>query len=208
MPRSVPRPHVRQRRRWRRGATAALCAAALFAAGCQDAPPAPVFANLSFAHLGVFNLDVATIEVVAAYDPPVHPPNVDHLFPVPPLQAAQRWADDRLAAVGVSGAAIFTVNNASVIETRLVPGAGIRGVVTIDQSERYDALLSVQLMIQRNGVSRAVTAAKVNHSRTVDENITLNQREEVWFAMTETLLRELNAQLERDIPEYLGDYLR
>ena len=188
--------------------TGALCAVALALAGCQDAPPRAVFADLSFAHMGAFNLDVAAIEIVPAYLPPARSPNVEHLFPVSPLEAAERWARDRLVTAGTSGTARFTITDASVIETRLTPQAGVRGAFTIDQSERYDAVLSVQLSIEREGVTRAVTAANVNHARTVAENITLNQRDAVWFAMTETLLSELNAQLENDIPVYLSDFLR
>ena len=207
MPRSASNRAIRRPHRRRLAAAAAFCAA-LTIAGCQDAAQAPVLADLSFAHLGVFNLDVAAIEIVAAYQPPARSPNVDHLFRIPPHEAARRWARDRLTAVGADGTATFTISNASVIETRLTPGAGIRGAFTFDQSERYDALLSVQLVIERVGVGRAITATNVTHSRTVAENITLVRRDEVWFAMTETLLRELNAQLERDIPFYLGDYLR
>ena len=40
------------------------------------------------------------------------------------------------------------------------------------------------------------------------ENLTLNEREEVWFEMVEALMADLNAELEANIQEHLGRFLR
>jgi hypothetical protein len=176
--------------------------------GCQEAPQREAFADLTFAHLGTIALDVAVVDVVRAYDPPMARPHVEHLFPVTPMAAAEHWAHDRLRAAGTTGRAVFTVREASVVESRLPQTGGLRGAFTTEQSERYDAVLSVQLAVEKGGVTRAVTAANVQRARTVPENITLNEREEAWFAMTESLLADMDAQLATGVQTYLADYVR
>ncbi|MBL6936164.1 MAG: hypothetical protein ISR48_12220, partial [Alphaproteobacteria bacterium] len=44
-------------------------------------------------------------------------------------------------------------------------------------------------------------------TQTVAEDSTLDERERVWFAMTEALMKELNATLEANIPKHLGKFL-
>ncbi len=44
--------------------------------------------------------------------------------------------------------------------------------------------------------------------RTVPENITLNQREQVWFELTEDVMRDLDAELQRTILRYLARFVR
>jgi hypothetical protein len=42
----------------------------------------------------------------------------------------------------------------------------------------------------------------------VAADATLNDRERVWFNMTEQAMADLNASLEKSIPQYLRTYLR
>ena len=65
----------------------------------------------------------------------------------------------------------------------------------------------LQIVDANNRVSATVDAA-ATRSRTVAADTTLNDRERVWFSMTEQAMRDLNATLEKNIPLYLGAYLR
>ena len=123
-----------------------IVAAALLLAACSDAPPPTNFPRLTYAHLGAFALDVSEIEIVDAYQPTFRSPHVDHLMPVAPAAAARQWARDRLKTAGSSGRrAVFTIDDGAVTETTLQRKTGVRGVLTVDQSERYDAVLAVRL---------------------------------------------------------------
>ena len=193
---------VIMRRNW-------IVAAVFLLAACTD-PPAAKFPQLSYGHLGAFALDVSEIEIVDAFQSTPIPPNVEHLMPVAPAAAARRWAKDRLKSVGSSGRrAVFTIENGAVTSTSLNRESGIRGVLTVDQSERYDAVLAVRLEIfDINGGRLGVAKAEARRSRSVPENITLNARDKIWFSMTESLTQDLNGELERAIPQFLDRFLR
>jgi hypothetical protein len=179
-------------------------------AACSGAPPPTKFPQLTYAQHGVFTLDVSEVEINDAYQPTLRSPSVDHLMPVSPAAAARQWARDRLRASGSSGRrAVFTIDEGAVTEKTLRRQSGLRGVLTVEQSERYDAVVAVRLEIfDPAGRQVAVAKANARRSRSVPEDITLNAREKVWFSITERLIDDLNAELERAIPQFLGQYLR
>ena len=178
-------------------------------AGCETPVPKPVFPDLTYGHLPQIRLKVARIEVVPAYVSPAKKPNVEHLFPVVPAVAAARWLRDRLRAVGGRGFVRATVLQGGVVEVPLEKTTGLTGLFTIDQSERYDAVLEVRIQIFReDGSEAAMVSSRAERSRTVAEDITPYAREKIWFAMTEAMLNDLNAQLERQIRTHFTLYLR
>ena len=177
-------------------------------ASCQVTAPILVFPELTFQHLKSLSLNVAKLETVSSYKPPMSAPNVDHLFHISPAGALGRWAEDRLRAVGKNGLARFTILEASVTETKLDTKKGVIGAFTKDQSERYDAILEAKLEIFDNtGLSIGFARARATRSVTVGEASSVNQRELAWFSLTENLVRELNAELETNISMYLSAWL-
>ena len=176
--------------------------------GCATPPPARNLDRISYSERPPIRLDVREIEIQRAYQPPSAAPNVDHLFPVPPAAGAQLWAADRLKAAGPSRRARFIVREAPVIEIPLARSGGLTGSFTIQQSERYEARLVTELQIlAEDGRVEASVRAEVTHHRTVPENLTLNERVEVWHQMTQALLDEMDRQLEATIKEALYSYL-
>ncbi len=188
-----------------------LLLAAFSLAGCNTPPTREPFPRLTYVHLAPYNLAVSRVEIVNAYRPPLTPPHVEQNFPVSPAATAAQWAHDRLKAVGGAARAVYTVLRADALETHLEgdQGSGLFGDFTIPQSERYDLNITVRLQIldANNRVMGSVDAA-ATRSRTVAADATLNDRERVWFNMTEQAMADLNASLEKSIPEYLRAYLR
>lgn len=185
---------------------AALCAGL---AACESAAPRQQFPELTFEHLPKLDLDVARIEIVHAYQAPGARPNVEHLFPVTPAAIAERWARQRLRAVGAGGSVRATVVQAAVIEVPLQRTTGLRGAFTTDQSERYEGVLEMKIELTASGGrARAAVTARTELSLTVPENISLNKREKLWFRMTEEMANQLNVLLEREIKKYFKAYLR
>ena len=183
----------------------------MFLAACQPAPTLTVFPDPTYGHLGQIRLDVGTLDIVEAYRPPFAAPNVEHVFPVPPMVAARAWARDRLAAAGIaaSGRAVFTIREASVVETRLSTTGGVRGAFTVDQAHRYDAVLTVGLeILGPGGGQRGTVNVTARRSQTAPEDITLDGRDRLWFAMTEALIADMNRELEARIGAVLGPFLR
>lgn len=187
-------------------AAAAAVLAGLLAA-CSMDDPSNRFAQLTYQHLPDINLDVAEIQIEQAYVTPGQPPNVDHLFPVQPKDAAVRWAQDRLVARGDRLAFRYIVREASAVETALPVSGGITGMVTTDQSERYELHLVVEMQILDGRQIQGTAKAEARRSLTVAEDSSLKEREEVWYRLTEQTMRDLDQQLEQTIREAFFPYI-
>jgi len=193
----------------RRHFTSLLLASAALAA-CSSPPPRPRFPELTYGHLGLFTFDVERIEIVSEYKASFGSPNVEHMFPTPPEQTLRRWAQDRLAATGKPGRyARFVIQDAKVTESQLPRTAGVRGAFTTDQTQRYDGTLSAVLEIREERANyRAGTAsAWATRARTVPEGITINDREKVWFDLVESMMNDINAELDRQIRANLAQFV-
>ncbi len=175
---------------------------------CQTSGPGTL-PDLTFAHLDPIGLAVGEVRVLQKHSPATADPFVDHLFAIPPAIAANRWGRDRLKAQGGAGRAIFTILEGPVREHRLKATLGVRGVFTKDQTERYEARLSAKLEIfDGHGLSVGNATATVTRIRTIAEDVTLNERERLWFDMTEVMMRDFNAEMEKQIRTHLGSWLR
>lgn len=187
---------------------AAASAALGLLAGCETQVPRSDFPELAYSQLPPINLSVARIDVIQQYHPPGKKPNVEHLFPVVPALAAERWARDRLKAVGADGVARVTVVYAGVVEVPLKRMGGIEGAFTTEQSERYDGAIEIKIeILTGDGRMAASVSSRAERRRTVPEDITLLGREKVWFEMTEAMMNDLNASLDRQIKENFGRWL-
>jgi hypothetical protein len=178
-------------------------------AACETAPLPPPIPQLTYSHLAPIEIAAARIEIVEDYKPPLRTPNVEHRFPTPPAQAVRQWVKDRLRAVGDEGVLRVVIRDASVIETELEKTGGVRGAFTNDQSERYDARLEVVVEVRSvRGFQDAFASAIATRSRTVAEDISLYDRELVFFDMTKALMEDLNAELEKNIEQFLARFIR
>lgn len=175
---------------------------------CETPVQRPTYAELTFTHKEPIYLDVAEIKIVKAYQPSNAAPHVEMEFPVSPLNTAARWAEDRLKAVGVSGVATVTITEASAVETELEQEGGLTGALTTEQSERYDATLAMALEIFDPNGSNGNTFAEVKRSTTVPEDASLNDRERIWYTLTEKLANDLDKRMSEDIRKHLSIFVR
>ena len=188
----------------------AILVVAVALTACETPDPAPQYPDITFGHLATIKLDVGAVDYIQAYVPPAMSPNVEHLFPIRISQVARRWADERLEPVGViSRIARVTLLNAAVIGSALETTQGIKGAFTIDQAARYDATVEILIeIVNSQGVVEGQVRASAERSRTAPENITLNDRDQLWFELTEAVMRDLDKQLEATIRQYLAKYIR
>ncbi|HAA93831.1 MAG TPA: hypothetical protein DCS82_12410 [Rhodospirillaceae bacterium] len=178
-------------------------------AACETLPETASPEPITFTSLPPISLDVARIEIQRVYRPPLKLPNVEHEMPVTLLDTADRWAKERLRAVGRYGTARVTIDRASVIETKLKKTGGIRGAFTTDQAERYDATLVIAIEAWGGtGKGSAVARTTVKSTRTVAEDASLADRERVWHDMVATVLAEMNTAFEARIRRHLGAYVK
>lgn len=186
-----------------------LTAGMLMLTACETTVQKPAYPQISFAHLPKIPIDVARVEVENRYTPPAARPNVEHLFPVSPSASALNWGRDRLQPVGTSGVARVILRRASVVEVPLKRTTGVQGVFTTDQAERYDAVMDMAVeILDESGNVRATIESTAKRSRSVPENISLNDRDKVWFEMTENLMSDLNQSLETQLRQHMANYIR
>jgi hypothetical protein len=177
-------------------------------AACNSEPPPAALPDLTFVNLPKILIDVAAIEIKDDYSPTFAPPNVEHKMPVPPAAAARRWAQDRLVAVGRSGRAVVTIRDAHVSETLLPRSTGLSSTFTTQQGARYDGVIdmTVEIMGDR-GFQTAAAQGRAVRSQTTPENISPNRLDEVWYEMVETMMKDINAQLERNMRQFMGRFV-
>ncbi len=183
--------------------------ATLAVTACQNTkPPMQKLPDISFANQRPFQLDVGQLEIVSEYTAPGRSPNIEHLMPVSPETAAQRWAQDRLRPMGRAGLARVVIRDAKVVEVPLAIDKGLTGSFKTEQETRYDAKLevAVQILDARHMII-GETVASANRSRTVAEGITLNQRDRILYDISEGLAKDIDEQMSQLIRNYLGRWL-
>jgi len=190
-------------------ALASILAVVFLLTGCATEVQKPGFSQITFAHLQPISLNVARIEVENRYVSPATRPNVEHEFPVSPAAVASNWGRDRLRAVGQSGVARVVVRRASVVEVPLKRTTGVTGAFTRDQSERYDAIIDMMVELRdADGNVRVTAESTAKRSRSVSENVSLIEREKIWFEMTETMMSDLNTALENQVRIHMKEWIR
>lgn len=177
-------------------------------AGCSNKPPPDVFPELSWTHMAPIKLNVARIEVVKQYMPSQQPPHVETLAPRTLIDSADRWARDRLQAVGNQGYARFVITDASIVQTQLPIQKGLSYSFTNQQDKRYDGHVAVRLEIHdaQGGVGGQVAAEAAN-SRSVPQDVSDHERKEAWYLIVQGAMLDLNAELERNINTHLRQFV-
>lgn len=185
-------------------ALAATVALGLLAACTTPAtvpPPA-----ISFKDKPPIRLDVAAVNIVPEYVPPRRDPNIEHVMPLSPQIGVERWVEDRLLTEGSSGTANVIIRRASVVEQALPRTGGLRGVVEVEQSERYTAQLEVEVTIEKGAQSGRAETSLVR-STTVPENAALDQREATWTQLVNDLMRDFDSTLESEMRRSLPRFV-
>lgn len=183
---------------------------ALLLFACETPSPVQKLPQISFKDRPQIALDVSRVTVISEYQAPIKDPNVEHLFPTPPEHAVRRWAEDRLKSAGNGGKeARVIIQDASVIETQLSTDKGFKDAFKNEQAQRYDAKLSVAVQIRDDrGMPMAEVSARVSRSQSVGEKITLNEREKIWFEMTDSMMKDIDRELEAQIRQYMPAYIK
>ena len=171
--------------------------------------PAPQYPELTYNHMPKIVLGVAEIQIVSMATQTSGAKHVEVQMPVSPETALRAWARDRLQANGVSGVAKFIIETASVTETDLKKTKGLKGLITKDQSQRYDS--KIRATVKLEGVPRVTQAfaqAEVSRSQSITEDATINDREQLWFSLTEATMKDFDPIMSASIRKHLADFVR
>jgi len=186
----------------------AAMVAALSLTACKTEPSPQKLPEISFANRGPIRMDVGQLEIQSEYSSPGRSPNVEHLMLISPEAATIRWAQDRLRPTGRSGFARLQIKDAHVTETVLKTDKSFTGMFKEEQGTRYDGALdvAVQILDDRHFTVSEVVA-RANRSKTVAEDASLAEKDRVLYDITESLVRDIDAQLDGLIRSYMSRYV-
>lgn len=176
--------------------------------GCASGREPTRLPEIAFASDRRLVLNVASVDVVSAFHASDQPLRVEQRFPTRPETALKRWPADRLRAGGRTGTARFTITDAAVSRKELQTTPGVRGLLTREQAERYDAAAAATLEILDDYGNRlAIVEVRAERTRTVSESVSHRERDRIRFTMIETLMVEFDREMEKVVRQHLGGWL-
>ncbi|MBM85382.1 MAG: hypothetical protein CMM47_05110 [Rhodospirillaceae bacterium] len=186
----------------------ALAALSLALAACDTPNPGVEFPDLTFTHKPPIQLAVGKVRIINEYKMPFKTPNVEHLAPVAPGAAGERWAADIVEPVGRELTALFVITQAAITEEKLKIKTGVQGLFSIDQSERYITELEARIDIFDGSKRLGTARALASRSQTAREDTTPNQRAKLLYALVERLMADFDDEMRRQVETHLTDFLR
>ncbi|MDX2073747.1 MAG: hypothetical protein SFX19_05205 [Alphaproteobacteria bacterium] len=183
----------------------ALCTllASCLDAGTVSPGPAP-----NFGRYQPIYMSVARIDVLEEYKSPMRPPNAEHLMPYSPADAMQIWIKQRLKASGGGKTMQIIIKDASVIEKPLPTTEGVMGMFSTEPDREYRARLEVEMRIYGDAaLSEASISVVATRSLQMREDETLTTRDQKFRGMMTEMMTTMNAEMEKNIFQYLGPYV-
>ena len=178
----------------RLGAALMLCGS-LALSGCGGSEEAPAsFPPPDYSYLPKLRMNVATLTVVDhVQQAGPEPGDIAQTAPVPPDQALQRLAQDRLVAAGNSGSAVFTIDRASIVQ-------GSTGAL--------DGHLAVHLdIITANGGHAGYAEAHVSRQLVPGDPDAAGGTRRQLYDLDRQMMQDMNVELEFQVRRSLRDWL-
>ena len=173
---------------------------------CVQSPPAKNFVDLSFSHLPLIHLNVNSISINRNFLSIKKSPYIEHLFPIEPVEAAEQWVKDRLRAKGGLDRLVVSITRGTATEKRQTHK---RGILFNKHSIHYASEIEVKLQIlDPRGEIKASVVSHATQDLTSTDNLTISEREMIWFQMTESMMLDLNRSLEKQINQYFFIWIK
>ena len=159
--------------------------------GCGgDEPPPASFAPLHYEYLRQLRLNVGSIDV-QDHSTPAGDGDVSSQAPTPPAQALVQMAHDRLFPAGLTGQAVFVIDQASIV----------RG---------SDGALNGQLAVHLDVLTADGARAGYAEARVARQHVPGSEEEElrsVLYDMTKQMMSDMNVELEFQIRRSMSNWL-
>lgn len=161
-------------------------------AGCGGRARPVSFAPMGWDYLPRLKLNVAAIDINAAWTSRAGNRERGFLAPTPPVDALRRMAMDRLIPAGASGRAVFIIDDASIVQVR----------------DTYQGVFAVHLDVSTSDGTRSGYAeARVLRTRTIDNDSPDGVRAGL-YDMVRQMMTDMNVEFEFQVRHSLRDYLQ
>ncbi|MCH4092450.1 hypothetical protein [Acetobacter sp.] len=169
-------------------------AAVTLIAGCSSSDDEMMaFPPYQYGYLNQIHLNVATVQVADHAAPGSVPGDESANAPIPPDQALTQMAQQRLVAAGQSGAAIFTIDDASIVHE---PGGTLAG--------KMDTHLDIQ-----SSTGQQVGEVEAHVTRSMKPDLSKGDADSRanLYEITRQMMQDMNVELEFQIRNKLKDWL-
>lgn len=176
----------------------------LFFIGCQNTSmPKPT--TVAYLTKQPLHLRVNEIEIVKNYTHRKNATHVEHYMTTPPHATLMQWVRDRLQAEGGNVKLRISIEDASIVEKQLSPERA--GLWTIYASEDYHGLIKISLAFVNNE-ERVIVAHEIyaRAMRSAFNHDTLQQRMMLWQSLTESMIDDIDFEVERLMGTTLRTY--
>ena len=177
------------------------------ASACETSVVRTLIPDLSFSHLPTFKFAVNEIIIRDYRLDTKQKSNIEASFPIPVSDALKQWAEDRLIAAGGTNTMLLIIEEARASSELLEIDKDLEALFTLEQAERITAVLKVQIqIIDKEEKVLAFTRAECTRSRTIGENISLNERDIIYNEITTVLMNDFNTSQEQEIHKYFKSF--
>ncbi len=176
---------------------------------CVEAPASHSYPPVRFQQSAPIGLNIQSVELVKEYQSPFAPPHVEHQMPYSFEDMLRQWSTDRINTTGQGGRLELIIKEASIKEAPLPLTKGIKGAFTKEQSERYDAklLVAAKLYTADSHLFAAQAEVSVTKSRTLREDATILQREQLFYDMGKEIMTAFDTEITRQIRQNFGSHI-
>jgi hypothetical protein len=187
----------------------AAVATTILLTACDTPTRIPVYPEITWTHVAPMTFDVGKIEIVNKYRAPLKSPNVEHEFPIVPEQSIKRWISDRLRTSGGPRTLRVTIRDAAVVGKSLKVKDGVKGLFYKEQAARYTGNLDVLIEVRgERGFTDSAAEARVKRSRSVPEETSPNDLDQIFFDLTAAMMKDLDRTLEANIRKHMARDLK
>lgn len=183
-------------------------AVALTLSACVNAGPLrPAQPDMTFAKYQTIPLAVAKIEIFEEYKSPMGGPNIEHEFQTPPSTAARNLIQSKLTPAGDQGVLRVFIDDASVKSQRLQVRDDFFGTFIREPSERYTGRVALRFeLVREEAPDIVIGRANISSDRnnTIQENASLNDRDQAYAALTEALMNDIYDGLRTTVQQNFG----
>ena len=179
---------------------------ALLLTGCASDEPRPEPLQLSYRELGPITLNLQNFNIIdRTANTPQRPPYVGHRFQPTLASAVNRWALDRIQAVGSNGGfATLIIKEASVAERPLATKGEL---FTREQASKYQGRIEVDIEARAPDGSTALASANAVHAVTLPEEASDAEKYAAYTKLLNSLMANLNRSLESSMRQHMGRFI-
>jgi hypothetical protein len=172
---------------------------------CQNHVDMPNYPEIRFNKLSPFVLSVGKVEIVEE----AAESKLEYLFPITPVKAIRGWAADRIQAVGDNKSKLaIIIKKAEITERKIPKPEGWQNVADSSQTEyKVDIRVAFEVYKDDMLVPQAELTIELYKAKSIPDNVTLSEREQLLYQITKDLITSLNQEFEKEASNYFGNIM-